>query len=302
MDTYMTVQAYGADDALLREAADCVNDLDARLSVTREDSEIARLNREGHVSLSPDTAALLSDALAVCERTHGALDVTVYPVVRAWGFTTGEYRVPSDAELDKLLPLVDYRAVSLDGGEVTLPQGAMIDLGSVAKGYAGDRIAALLREGGVRSALLSLGGNIQTVGHKPDGSDWRIAVRAPQGDGYLGVAEVADKAVVTSGGYERYFVDENGETRWHIMDPATGMPAKSGLVSVTVVGDEGLTCDALSTALFTMGLDKAADFWRQSRDFEMLLLTEDGALYATPGLAACFTPERGCELQVIGDD
>jgi len=168
-------------------------------------------------------------------------------------------------------------------GLITLPEGMEIDLGSVAKGYAGQLVAQMLREHGVQSALLNLGGNVQTVGAKPDGSPWQIGIKDPQGEDAMMVLSVEDQAVVTSGGYERYF-EQDGQTYWHIMDPSTGHPADSGLISVTIVGDEGVVCDGLSTALFVMGLEKAADLWAQSGDFEAVFVTASGEVYITEGL------------------
>lgn len=294
MDTYMSLRADGAEEALLDEAVAWVEDLESKISTTREDSEVFALNRDGVGRLSQEPAALLRRALALCEQTGGALDVTVYPVVRAWGFTTGAYRVPEAAELETLLRSVDYRRVTLtEDGQVRLSPGMELDLGSVAKGYVGDRLCALLRAGGVESALLDLGGNVQALGGKPEGGDWRVGVRDPSGEGLLGVLSVRDSAVVTSGGYERYFEDEAGRLWWHIMDPATGYPAQNGLISVSVVGGEGLVCDALSTALFVMGPSRAADYWRTHSGFDMILVTEDGELLLTPDLADRFTPSEG---------
>ena len=130
---------------------------------------------------------------------------------------------------------------------------------------------------------------MQALGAKPDGAPWRVAVRDPAGEGYLGILDITDGAVVTSGGYERFFV-RSGVTYWHILDPATLCPARSGLVSATVVGEEGLLCDALSTALFVMGADAAADYWRARDGFGFILLGEDGTLYLTEDLAGRFTP------------
>ena len=295
MDTYMAIRAYGADGELLESAAALVEGLEAELSATSETGAVRVLNRTGSAALSEDAAYLLRRALDLCAATDGALDISIYPVVCAWGFTTADedYRVPERGEIEALLEKVDYTRVSLDGGEVSLPSGTEIDLGAVTKGYTGDRLSTLLRSGGVESALLDLGGNIQTVGTKPDGSDWRVAIQNPEGDGVLGVIPVSDKAVVTSGGYERYFIDDEGRLWWHIMDPATGYPARNGLISVTVVGNEGLYCDALSTALFIMGVEKAIAFWREYRDFEMALVTDGGELLLTPGLAEIFQPAGG---------
>lgn len=235
----------------------------------------------------------MQTALEMCERTDGALDVSIYPVLRAWGFTTGSYQVPTQEEIENLLTQVDYRKVTLENGTASIAQGMEVDLGSVAKGYTGDQVSQLLREGGVTSALLNLGGNVQLVGGKPDGSDWRVAVQDPESDGYLGVLSLRDKAAITSGGYERYFVGDDGEVYWHIIDPATGAPARSGLISVTVIGDRGVVCDALSTALFVMGLDKAAEYWRRYGDFEAVFVAEDGSVAITSGLQDCFTLADG---------
>ena len=301
MDTVMNVRIYaGGDEALLNAAGKRVRELEALLSVTDPDSEIYALNRDGSAALSSDTAGLLAGALELCGRTEGALDITVYPMVRAWGFTTGDYAVPDGKTIEELLARVDYTRVALDeaAGTASLPGGVEVDLGSVAKGYTGDILAGLLKAHGVESALLDLGGTIQALGSKPDGSPWRIGVRDPEGDGNIGVVTVTDKAVVTSGGYERYF-EQDGVRYWHIIDPAAGVPARSGLLSVTVVGDSGLVCDALSTALFVMGLDGALEHWRAHRDFEAVFVCDDGSVTVTAGLENDFTLSRtDCALTV----
>lgn len=299
MDTVMTLTVYG-DEALLSAAAERINGLEAELSVTNEDSEIYALNQAGSGTVSEDAAALLGQALALCGRTGGALDLSIYPVVRAWGFTTGEYGVPADDVLSGLLAHVDYTKIAFDEatGQVSLEPGMEIDLGSVAKGYTSDQLITLFQENGVTSALVNLGGNVQALGSKPDGSPWRIAVQDPLGDGYIGVLDVVDQAVITSGGYERYF-EEDGQTYWHIIDPATGAPARSGLISVTIVGDSGLLCDGLSTALFVKGYEDAVDFWRETGDFEMILVLEDGQIALTEGLEDQFSPANPSAEEVL---
>ena len=288
MDTYMEFRVYGeAGDG----AREIVQEIERRVSVTDPDSEIARLNHRETDTVSPETAELLETALDLCRFSGGALDISIYPVVRAWGFTEREleagkrYPVPSVAETDALIQRVDYAKILLDGDRVTLPEEMEIDLGGIAKGYAGREAAAYLRRQGVQSALLNLGGNVQTVGAKPDGSPWRVAVQDPELGGYAGIVEIVDRAAVTSGGYQRYF------TGTHIMDPSTGRPARNGLISATVVAEDGALCDALSTALFVMGPEKAEAFWRQrgDRDFGMVLITEDGEILVTPDLS--FTPD-----------
>lgn len=284
MDTAMDFTVYG-DAALLDEAETLIGSLEEQVSVTDEHSDIYAIDHTGSGSLSGNAAELMEQALEICRRTDGALDLSIYPIVRAWGFTTGSYQVPDEETIQSLLPLVDYTQIQYDAatGTVTLPEGMEIDLGSVAKGYAGQLAAQMLREHGVQSALLNLGGNVQTVGAKPDGSPWQIGIKDPQGEDAMMVLSVEDQAVVTSGGYERYF-EQDGQTYWHIMDPFTGRPADSGLLSVTIVGDEGVVCDGLSTALFVMGLEKAADLWAQSGDFEAVFVTASGEVYITEGL------------------
>ena len=284
MDTAMDFTVYG-DAALLDEAETLIGSLEEQVSVTDEHSDIYAIDHTGSGSLSGNTAELMEQALELCRRTGGALDISVYSIVRAWGFTTGSYQVPDEETIQSLLPLVDYTQIQYDAatGVVTLPEGMEIDLGSVAKGYAGQLAAQMLREHGVQSALLNLGGNVQTVGAKPDGSPWQIGIKDLQGEDAMMVLSVEDQAVVTSGGYERYF-EQDGQTYWHIMDPFTGRPADSGLLSVTIVGDEGVVCDGLSTALFVMGLEKAADLWAQSGDFEAVFVTASGEVYITEGL------------------
>ena len=294
MDTIMTLTVFGEPARegrrILREAAAEIQALEALLSVTDENSEIWRANHSGGetVPLSEDTRRLLEEALALCGDTEGALDVTVYPVVRAWGFTTGDYRVPEDGELTELLKTVDYTRVVLTEDGLTVPEGMALDLGAVAKGYTGDRLMELFRASGVTSAIVELGGNVQALGARPDGSPWRVAVQAPEGGGYAGVLEITDKAVVTSGGYQRYF-EQDGETYWHIMDPATGRPARSGVTSVTIVSDSGVEADGLSTALFVMGREKAASYWKTHPGFEYVITGEDGSVTITEGLESSFS-------------
>lgn len=287
MDTVMEMTVYG-DETLLEGAEELVLDMEGRLSVTDSNSEIAALNRSGGGNVSPDTGILIEWALTLCENTGGALDITVYPVVQAWGFTTEEYQVPDEEELSAVLERVGYQKVRLDDDTVTLAPGMEIDLGSMAKGWAGDKILELFRRKGVGSALLNLGGNVQALGMKPDGSPWRVAVRDPSGGGYAGALEIADKAAITSGGYQRFF-EEDGRRYHHIIDPGSGYPVDNGMLSVTVVGDEGVVCDGLSTALFVMGLDRAVEFWKAGRDFEAIFITDEG-ITITDGLKDCFEP------------
>lgn len=289
MDTAMTLSAPGADAALMEKCVARVRELEGLFSVTNPESEISRLNREGCAALSEDSLEITDFALKMCADTGGALNIAMYPVARLWGFTTGEYRVPGDAEIAALLENTDYRAIALEDGTARAPEGVMIDLGSVAKGYASDALAEILRENGVETALLDLGGNIYCLGAKADGSPWRVGIRSPIGEGYCGALEVVDSAVVTSGNYERYF-EMDGVRYGHIFDPETGRPAESGMLSVTVTAESGALCDALSTALYVMGPERAAEYLRGRDDVEAVLATEDGRLVITQGLRERFSP------------
>ena len=296
MNTYMTFTAYGEQaQAALDESEALIQRVESLWSVTDEKSEIYLANHSNGqaVSVSEETADLISFVLEMAERTQGALDPTVYPVLTAWGFTTDTKQVPSQAQIGELLPLVDYSKVSLAGTSLTVPAGMELDLGAVGKGYTADLVTEIWKEHHVESGIISLGGNIQAIGSRPDGSDWRIGVRAPWEDGNLGVLEISDAAVVTSGGYENYFEDEDGNTYWHILDPSTGYPADSGLQAVTIVGKEGKLCDALSTALFVMGAEQAEAYWRENGGFDMLLVTDEKEILITEGIANRFTLSNG---------
>ncbi len=288
MDTYMTVNICNGD---VKTAADEVKNEIARLeklwSVTDENSEIYRLDHSSGETLtvSPETSGLIQFALEMYRKTDGALDISLYPILCEWGFTTGNYKIPDDDTITELLKNTDCTKITVSGNDVTIPDGMSIDLGSLGKGETGDRITGILKQNGVSSALLDLGGNIQVIGSKTDGSDWHIALQSPYGEGNVAKLEVSDCCVITSGGYERFFVGEDGETYWHILAPATGRPARNGIVSATVIGDSGRLCDALSTSLFVMGEERAEQLWRETGGFEMILMTDDNRLIMTEGIS-----------------
>ncbi len=291
MDTIMELQVSG-EEALLTDAEQQIRNLEKKLSVTDDTSEIYCLNQDKKAELSEETLEILNGAMDICDGTDGALDISIYPVLKSWGFTTGEYSVPSEDVLEELVRNVDYSQIQIDGRRVTIPEGMEIDLGSVVKGYTGTMIANFLKDNGVTSALINLGGNVQCIGTKLNGEPWNVAIKSPFSDsksGIIGVLKATDLAIITSGGYERYF-EKNGEVYWHILDPDTGKPARNGIVSVTVIGEDGLMCDALSTALFVMGKDEAIEYWQdRSDEFDMIIITEDGNIYITGAIADKFT-------------
>lgn len=301
MNTFMFLTAYGSSaESALSEVEDCISNLEKELSVTLPDSDISKLNTSGSAEVSRDTLALISEADKISRQTGGALDITVYPIVRAWGFTTGEHHIPAPAELTVLLSRVDYTRIAVDGDKVTLPEGFEIDLGSLAKGYASDRAAEILHGNGVTSAILNLGGNVCAIGSKPDGSPWKVAAASPFDDlEYLGIFSVQDKFVITSGKYERFFTGEDGKRYHHIIDPATGYPSENGVEAVTIIGTNGTECDALSTAMLVLGADKAVDYWRQYGGFDMLIVTADRKLMITSGIAQDFSDLSGFPIEII---
>ncbi len=290
MDTPMTITAYGPKaKAGISAARARIKEIERELSVTDPESVVARLNAAGgkNFEVTDDVASLTDFALKMNAETDGAFDPTLYPILRAWGFTTDERRVPSSAEIDELKKLTGADKIFTDGKTVRLAKGSMVDFGALGKGLAADEAAKSLRGAGVTSAVLNLGGDVRTVGSRT-GGPWRIGVRAP-GGGLLGVLETGEAAIVTSGGYERFFKGPDGQIYWHILDPATGCPARSGVVSSTVAGESGTMCDALSTAFFVMGADKTADYWRAHEGFEFILLTDEGEIFLSDGAAKKFS-------------
>lgn len=308
MDTYMNLKAYGGENAetALDEAAERISELESMLSVTDENSDIWKINHAegGKVSINGDTLEIIDTAIDIGGRTDGALDITVYPVLREWGFTTQEYSIPNKEILETLLKNVDYRQIETGDGWVSIPQDFQIDLGALAKGYTGDRVMEIMRENGIGSAIINLGGNVQTLGKKPDGSEWKVAVRNPfQSDTDMCILEVSDKAVITSGNYERYFIGDDGTAYWHIIDAKDGYPADNGLVSVTIIGESGIMCDALSTALFVSGLDGAEEYWRSSDEpFDMILVTDDQRIFISEGIEESFRNNCDMPLEVIRNE
>ncbi|WP_165835578.1 FAD:protein FMN transferase [Ruminiclostridium sufflavum] len=291
MDTVMQLTAYGAEAVVMDEAKKRILELEGLLSTTNTDSEVYGINQKKSGRVSPDTASLIQAGIKYGDITNGLLDVTVYPLVREWGFTTNNYRVPDKDSISRLLKNIDYKKIRFNKAEasVSLPDGMMMDFGSLAKGYAGDAVLKIFSDAGIKSAMVNLGGNVQTLGKKPDGSCWRVGIKNPEGENYIGTVLIDGRTVITSGGYERYFKDDNGKVYWHIFDPVTGYPAKAGLISVSVVTDTGIYGEALSTSLFIMGIKEASEFWRKHRDFEAVFISEKGSVYVTEGLRDNFS-------------
>ena len=300
MNTLMRIEVRGKEAESAIEAGRAeIYRLERLFSRTAPQSEVSAINNAAGktwTTVSDETYFLIRTAEEIRVRTGGAFDITVAPVMDMWGFTDGLHRIPGDREIKDVLALVggDRIVLEEDGNRVMLKSAGMsLDLGGIAKGYAGDRVLSILHDYDIESALINLGGNISTIGRRPSGSAFRIAIMDPEDRSkYLGTLAGADNHIVTSGGYERFF-EKDGEVYIHIMDPQTARPAESDLLSVTVVGGKGIECDILSTALFVMGKDRAIEYWSAHRNFGLVLADSTGALYVSEDLEKAFTPTEG---------
>lgn len=288
MDTVMTLKAHGENaKAAISEAERAIYRLESLLSTELEDSDIRKINTDGSALVNAEVLQLVETALKISEDTDYAFDPTIYPLMCLWGFRTKEYRVPDDEEISVLLGLVGAEKINISDETVSLAADGMgLDLGGLAKGYASDAVAELLREYGVESAIISLGGNVYAVGSRPDGEKWRVVIQDPfDSGGTVGTILLEDEAAVTSGAYQRYF-EQDGEIYHHIIDPQTGRPCDISLASVTVISDSGTLSDGLSTALFVMGKDKAIEYWREHGGvFDFVFVTADGEILVSAGIA-----------------
>ena len=285
MDTVMSITCYGknAEDQL-KTARDEIYRLDRLLNAEASESDLSKLNR-GETP-TEETLTLAMTALRFCAETEGAFDITLQPASRLWGFSgENEYHIPSEEDLLQLQQITGYEKVTVAEEFILLPDGMSIDLGGIAKGYASDRLAELLHAQGAESAVISLGGNVLLMGSRPDGKPFTVGIQDPNDPSAIAFSITAsDTSVITSGSYQRYF-EENGIRYHHIMDPDTLSPAESGLLSVTVICENGTYADALSTALFVMGREKAIDFWQKQGNFSMILMDEKGDIYYTADLS-----------------
>ena len=256
LDTVVTLTASVEDVPVLNDALTECGRYEQLLSRTIEGSDVWRINHaEGQpVEVSEDTLAILETARQVSEMSDGAFDVTIAPVSTMWDFTSGAAVVPDADVIARAAERVDYTKVETDGNRVTLPEGMMIDLGGIAKGYIADAVKGYLEQRGVNSAVLSFGGNIVTIGQKPDGTPWKVGIQdidKPTGE-YMLVALNFGGSTVTSGIYERGF-EADGVYYHHILDPNTGWPVQNELASVTIFSDSSMWGDALATAAFSLG-------------------------------------------------
>lgn len=289
-DTVVSITLYNIEnDDLIQDCFSLMADYEAMLSRTRENSDVWNINHsQGEpVEVSADTASLIETALHYAELSGGAFDITIAPVTDLWDFQgEGEHALPDPEELEEALSHVGYENIVLNGTTVTLkdPEAAL-DLGGIAKGYIADRLKAFLVSKGVTSGFIDLGGNLLTIGVKPDGSNWKIGVRKPFAkttSELCATVSIADDSLVTSGTYERYF--EIDDTLYHhILDKETGYPVSNGLTSVSIISSSSVDCDALSTTCFLLGLEEGLELIESLEDTEALFITEDGTLHRSSG-------------------
>ncbi len=256
-----------------------------------KETEILRVNRRAGkepVTVSEDTFTVVEAAKRFGAETDGAFDITIAPIVELWGIGTDREGIPSDEDIAERLQYVDYRRIELDRDErsIFLPESGMgIDVGGIAKGFAVRESARILRDKGVEHAILEFGGDIELIGTRPDGDPWRIGIQHPSGrrQRLLGTVSLSDTSIVSSGPYERYF-EKDGERYHHIFSPEDGRPVRNRLTSVTVVGDDSIETDTLSTAAFILGLDRGFSLLEERAGIEGIIATEDGEVFVTGGL------------------
>jgi len=286
-DTVITLDAYCKKE-VLQEALECCRFYESILSKTVENSDIWKINHANGqpVEIHEETARVLSMALQICDLTKGVFDISIEPVVNLWDFTGETAVLPQETDLAAALEKVDYRKIHLEGNTVSLPAGMSIDLGGIAKGFIADELAAFLRERGVKSGLINLGGNILAIGSNPEnGRPWRIGIQDPdQSRGaYISVVQVSDATVVTSGIYERGF-DLEGVRYHHLLDTQTGYPHQNGLASVSIITGSSMLADALSTACFALGPVSGMELAEAFKEVEAVFVTTDGDISYSTGL------------------
>lgn len=308
LNTAVQITIYDSQDkALLNDCLALCDKYELIFSRTNEKSELYKLNHRKDVSdgdfstdgqttpypvsgtadtwhISEDLAALLSEGLDITKESDGAFDIAIAPLTSLWDFTAEDPRVPDDAAIQKALPLCSSDGVTIDGQDITLPSDDIqFDVGAIAKGYIADRLKDFLMKKGVKSAIINLGGNVLCIGSKPDGTPFKIGIQKPFADRNEteAVMDITGKSVVSSGIYERCF-KQDGKLYHHILNPQTGYPYDNGLISVTIISDQSVDGDALSTTCFALGLEDGLKF-AEKKGVQAVFITEDYELHYTDG-------------------
>ena len=287
LDTVITLTAYAEDSQVLKDALTECGRYEQLLSRTVEGSDVWRINHaeSGTVEVSDDTIAILQCAGRISELSGGAFDASIAPVSTMWDFTSGSAVLPDAEAIAQAAGLVDYTKIRIEGNRVTLPAGMMIDLGGIAKGYIADQIRNYLEKRGVKSAILSFGGNVVAIGTKPDGSQWTIGIQdIDKGTGTSMLKTWSSGgSVVTSGIYERGF-DLDGVRYHHLLSPDTGWPVQNELASVTIISESSMEGDALSTAAFVLGPEKGMELIEGMEGIEAVFIARDRTVTGTSGV------------------
>ena len=308
LNTAVQITIYDSQDkALLDDCLALCDKYELVFSRTNEKSELYKLNHRKDTSdkdpnadgqttpypvsgtadtwhISEDLAALLSEGLDITRESDGAFDIAIAPLTSLWDFTAEDPKVPDDAAIQKALPLCRSDGVTIDGQDITLPSDDIqFDVGAIAKGYIADRLKDLLVKKGVKSAIINLGGNVLCIGSKPDGTPFKVGIQKPFADRNEteAVMDITGKSVVSSGIYERCF-KQNGKLYHHILNPKTGYPYDNSLVSVTIISDQSVDGDALSTTCFALGLEDGLKF-AEKKGVQAVFITEDYELHYTDG-------------------
>lgn len=293
MDTQIDISVHGLNkeqfDSLSKKMFGEMMEMENIFSSHISDSDINRINEAAgreSVKVEEETIFVLQKALEVAEISEGAFDPTIGPLLELWGFGTDETRVPAAEELNKVLPLINYRAVQIDeeNSTVFLPEpGMKIDLGGIAKGFIVDRGQRVAETFSATALFINAGGDISIKGIKPTGDRWKIAVQDPRSpEEWVAIIEMDEGSVATSGDYQRFF-EEGGEIFHHILDPRTGFPS-GNVSSVSILAADTLMSDALSTAVFVLGLEKGMELLKSLDGVEGVIIDKEGEIHLTPGL------------------
>lgn len=280
LNTVVNVALYEPQNKELLDACvDLCSRYELIFSRTLPESELYRLNESKEMDVSDELLELIRTGIDYGERTDGVFDITIAPVSALWDFSGDDPHVPAQEELKNALQTVGYKNIVISGNHVTLNNGASIDLGALAKGYIADRLKEYLLSEGVKSAIINLGGNVLCIGHKPDGTDFQVAIQKPfaERNETIDATSVDDQTVVSSGIYERGF-EEDGIWYHHILNPFTGYPNTTNLTGVTIQTDRSVDADALSTICMSLGSEHAEEFLKQYPGIRAWLILEDGTL------------------------
>ncbi len=290
-------------DSILADAFALIDTIERSMSVNLDGSNLSRINQNPAAGIQAEEEVLtvLESALKIAKLSEGRFDPSVGALVSLWGIGSDHAAVPSASELQDVLTGVGYKNIRIEGSSVYLDKkGTQIDLGGIAKGYAADRVRSLLLARGVKRAIINLGGNVLIMGEKSSGDPWKIGIQDPRevrGE-YLGILSTEEKAIVTSGIYERFFM-EDGVRYHHILDSSTGYPVDNGLISTTIVHKDSLMADGLSTALFSLGIKKGMALAETLEDTGVIMVDEDNMVYISSNLRDSFSLSPGSEYTLF---